>query len=351
MPFALLNGSTCGSWACTHSNSFDQHFETKYPPGFSTLFEAYNASPNSLDLTDIAEVDTYSVSGSLARALTFAKRITSKSFVLHFGEIDPVGSDPLLDVYYTLSTFLKAYDPFVLEFCTDSVPDNLHLQLISPWSHPCNDCRLFANYHGTLATSFSLQFYQSLDLAERPEPADPPQLRSGGGGARRSACCTLDLAAVLHQLEIYYGHVYADCEPSESRATRRLRARARARLAALRGRPCSTTSRWHATRGRLRQHNCVEHIALNRITRHHTPVEMLDLEATLEAYVNECVDEHERRMRLPHRVFSALCSHVAQVVSFLAQAISFFVETAWTPATSFGIFAARSIARWPSARR
>ena len=75
MPFALLNGSTCGSWACTHSKSFDQHFETKYPPGFSTLFEAYNASPNSLDLTDIAEVDTYSVSGSLeARARAAANR-------------------------------------------------------------------------------------------------------------------------------------------------------------------------------------------------------------------------------------------------------------------------------------
>ena len=116
MPVASLNDSFSRPWACTTNKTFALHFQSKYPPGFSTLFEAYNASPNSLDLTDITEVETHSVSGALAsRALTFAKRITSESFALHFGEIDPLGSDPLFDVYYTLSTFLKAYDPFVLE--------------------------------------------------------------------------------------------------------------------------------------------------------------------------------------------------------------------------------------------
>ena len=101
MPVASLNDSFSRPWACTTNKTFALHFQSKYPPGFSTSFEAYNASPNSLDLTDIAEVDTYSVSGALAsRALEFAKRMTQDSFALHFGDLDPVGSDPLFDVYY-----------------------------------------------------------------------------------------------------------------------------------------------------------------------------------------------------------------------------------------------------------
>ena len=66
MPFALLNGSTCGPWACTHLNSFDQHFEAKYPPGFSTSFEAYYASPTFPELTETTEVEFHSVLGALA---------------------------------------------------------------------------------------------------------------------------------------------------------------------------------------------------------------------------------------------------------------------------------------------
>ena len=105
MPFALLNGSTCGSWACTHFKSFDQHFETKYPPGFSTSFEAYYASPTFPELTETTEVEFHSVLGALTpRAPDFAKRITQDSFALHFGDLDPVGSDPLFDVYYTFPT-------------------------------------------------------------------------------------------------------------------------------------------------------------------------------------------------------------------------------------------------------
>ena len=43
-------------WALTQSNSFDQHFQAKYPPGFLPSLEVYDVSAPSPEPTDAARL-------------------------------------------------------------------------------------------------------------------------------------------------------------------------------------------------------------------------------------------------------------------------------------------------------
>ena len=66
-------------WALTQSNSFDQHFQAKYPPGFLPSLEVYDVSAPSPEPTDFTQTVCDDLPGALAPSTPpFAKRASPR---------------------------------------------------------------------------------------------------------------------------------------------------------------------------------------------------------------------------------------------------------------------------------